>query len=99
MKNIIINFQIKQDNKKFFILVFWPFHNLTHPPEHNLHNVHNFYVDVEPGVKVGVWHYIPDSSSNYNHAQHSKVSINKHLKKYIGKNDEHIPVMIYVHGI
>jgi hypothetical protein len=71
---------------------------LTHPPEHNLHNVHNFYVDVEPGVKVGVWHYIPESSTTYNHAQHSKVSINKHLKKYIGKNDDHVPVMIYVHG-
>lgn len=78
-------------------LVHWPWHNLSYPFSHNLTNVHNFHVEVEPGVRIGVWHYIPESQT-YNHAKHLSDSMSEHLKKYIGKNNDNTPVMIYVHG-
>ena len=42
-------------------------------------------------------HYIPESQT-YNHAKHLSDSMSEHLKKYIGKNNDNTPVMIYVHG-
>ncbi len=59
--------------------------------------MHNFYVDVEPGIRVGVWHYVPENHK-YNHEEHSKFSLDKHLKRYLARNEKNTPVMIYVHG-
>jgi len=78
--------------------IHWPGQNFTHPVEQNLTNVHNFYHDVEPGVRIGVWHFIPDVHSvKYDFMRHSTASTKSHLKKYLSV-DKHVPIMIYVHG-
>ncbi|CAF0732716.1 unnamed protein product [Brachionus calyciflorus] len=74
----------------------WPFTNLSHPIHYGLENVHNFYFQTNDGLKIGVWHYLPDGHS-YDYTKHSSRSNTEHLKTFLSKSKKN-PVLIYVHG-
>ncbi|RNA44948.1 abhydrolase domain-containing 12B [Brachionus plicatilis] len=74
----------------------WPMRDLQNPPKYEQHNVHNFYLDVEPKVRVGVWHFIP-APLEYNFSADSKKNLKEHFETYFKVHDKR-PVVIYVHG-
>ena len=51
-------FHNKVRNSKYFnvLKVKWPFNDLKNPTSHGANNVHNFYLDIEPEVKIGIWY-------------------------------------------
>lgn len=73
-----------------------PFRNMTDPRVFNLQNVHNFYLDVEPEVRVGIWHYIPKPLEYEFESDHAKT-VAQHFEKYFKKSDNR-PIFIYSHG-
>lgn len=80
----------------FMNYVTLPFRNLSHPISYGMENVHNFYLETEPNVKVGIWHYIP-KPLKYNHEIHATKSIKEHFERYFKINDDR-PIILYAHG-
>lgn len=70
--------------------------DLENPTKFELNNVHNFYIDVEPKVRVGVWHFIP-SPLEYSFTKDSQNSLKDHFERYFKIYDKR-PVVVYVHG-
>lgn len=79
----------------FMNFVTLPFRNLSHPISYGMENVHNFYLETEPGIKVGIWHYVPEPLK-YNQL-HASKPINEHFKRYF-KTDDTRPIILYAHG-
>lgn len=69
---------------------------LKNPTKLNLRNVHNFYLNVEPQVKVGIWHFIP-SPLKYNYEKHANKTLKEHFDRYF-RIDDRKPIVIYIHG-
>ncbi len=44
----------------FFLIniVKWPFNDYKNPTKFGLNNVHNFYLDTEANVKIGIWYLV-----------------------------------------
>lgn len=83
----------------FFIfqnMVKWPFNDLTNPTKFGFNNVHNFYMNVEADVKIGIWHFIPPPLV-YNWKEDSKRNVKEHFESYFKLHDER-PIVIYSHG-
>lgn len=80
----------------FEFKVNWPMRDLRNPPKYGLDNVHNFYLDIEKDVRVGIWHFIP-SPLKYNFEHDHKKTLKEHFEKYFKVHDNQ-PVIIYVHG-
>lgn len=82
----------------FMNLINWPIalRSLEQPGAYGLHNVHNFYLDTEASVRVGVWHYVP-APLEYEASRHAARSIKDHFEAYFGEPDGR-PVILYAHG-
>ncbi|CAF0712806.1 unnamed protein product [Brachionus calyciflorus] len=80
----------------FMNYVNWPMRDLQNPPKYELNNVHNFYLDVEADVRVGIWHYIPEPLE-YNFTKHGQNNLKEHFERYFKIHDRR-PVVLYVHG-
>ena len=89
---------IRPDAVRYFIFqnsINWP-RDLTNPTVFGLHNVHNFYLDVSPSVRIGIWHYIP-IPVEYSFVRHGKRNLKEHFDAYF-KTLENRPIVIYSHG-
>ncbi|XP_064478878.1 lysophosphatidylserine lipase ABHD12-like [Ornithodoros turicata] len=63
-----------------------PFPKLTSPESYGLKCTHNFYIDSDPGVKLGVWHVPPHSESE---------KCNENRDNWFPGNN---PIILYLHG-
>jgi hypothetical protein len=69
---------------------------LQKPQDFGLDNVHNFYMNTEKDVRIGIWHFIP-KDIEYSQDSDSNNSIEQHFLKYF-KQFDNKPVIIYAHG-
>lgn len=72
----------------FSTLVQWPLNDLSKPSEFGLENTRNFYLHVNEGIDIGVWHVQPIvSTSDSSHVENSQ-----------GEFDDGRSVFLYLHG-
>ncbi|CAF3908427.1 unnamed protein product, partial [Didymodactylos carnosus] len=71
--------------------------NFQQPETLGLERVHNFYLDVEPGVKLGVWHFRSPLVQDKSFVD-DKDYFSKHFSSQTDKNGQLIPVILYMHG-
>ncbi|CAF1950475.1 unnamed protein product [Rotaria magnacalcarata] len=67
--------------------------NFTQPEKFGLDRVFNFYLNVEPTVRVGVWHYRSPLV-----ADQSYTTDQDYFQKYLVSQSSAIPIVIYLHG-
>jgi len=81
-----------QRNLVFLPFVRWPKNvNFNDPDAEGLPGTRNFYLESEPGVKVGVWHTVPQSLVN-----ESKGKNEEWYENSLRDNDS--TVILYLHG-
>lgn len=73
------------------------YRGLDNPPNYGLNRTHNFYLDTEPTVRVGIWHFIP-APLEYEYERDKDNTIKQHFEKYFKETYDKRPVVIYIHG-
>lgn len=66
------------------------FIDLKRPQDQGLNHTHNFYLEPEPGLKIGVWHTVP--------AEMWREAQGKHGEWYNSMLSSSLSVILYLHG-
>ncbi|BFZ11819.1 hypothetical protein BsWGS_14858 [Bradybaena similaris] len=75
----------------FSNIVHWPpFVNLSRPSDFDLNSTRNFYLHVEDGVKIGVWHILPADIQN----EH-RIITPDHFEAELNSGHN---IFLYLHG-
>jgi len=67
--------------------------DFTQPEKYGLDRVFNFYLDVEPGVRIGVWHYRSPLVQDQ-----SYTTDEDYFRKHLVSTPSSIPIIIHLHG-
>ncbi|CAF1027464.1 unnamed protein product [Rotaria sordida] len=67
--------------------------NFTQPEKFGLDRVFNFYLDVEPTVRIGIWHYRSPLVQDQPY-----TTDEDYFQKHIVSQRSNIPIIIYFHG-
>lgn len=83
--------------------------NLTHPETFDLDRVHNFYLNVEPKISLGIW-FVQNQCEIFDKLLFSRhfrspliedqsyTDDEDYAQKYFTSESKTIPIIIYLHG-
>ncbi|CAF0876290.1 unnamed protein product [Didymodactylos carnosus] len=84
-------------NRIVFANFLTTFNNLRRPENLGLERVYNFYLDVEPGVRLGIWHFRSPLVQDQDFIDDDDY-FSKHFLSQTDENGQLIPVILYMHG-